>query len=47
MLNNKFVRLLVPGLVFQSILIGGGYGTGAEIAQFFGVSGGVGREIWT
>ncbi len=39
MLNNKFVRLLVPGLVFQSILIGGGYGTGAEIAQFFGVSG--------
>ena len=39
MLKNKFIRLLVPGLVFQSILIGGGYGTGAEIAQFFGVSG--------
>ncbi len=36
---KHFVKLLIPGLVFQSILIGGGYGTGAEIAQFFGVSG--------
>ena len=29
-------RYLTPGLVFQSVLIGGGYGTGAEIARYFG-----------
>lgn len=27
---------MTPGLVFQSVLIGGGYGTGAEIARYFG-----------
>lgn len=26
---------LVPGLVFQSVIVGGGYGTGREIAEFF------------
>ncbi len=30
---------LTPGLVFQSVLIGGGYGTGAEIARYFGSRG--------
>lgn len=39
MIKNQIVKLIVPGLVFQSILIAGGYGTGAEIAQFFGVNG--------
>jgi uncharacterized membrane protein YkvI len=33
--HNKFQRLVVPGLVFQSIVIAGGYGTGAELAEFF------------
>jgi uncharacterized membrane protein YkvI len=28
-------RYLLPGLVFQSVVIGGGYGTGREIVQFF------------
>lgn len=32
-------QYLVPGFLFQSIIIGGGYGTGNEIAQYFGVHG--------
>ncbi|MCZ6853684.1 MAG: hypothetical protein O7G86_07175 [Gammaproteobacteria bacterium] len=32
----KFVRIyLVPGAVFQSILVGGGYGTGREVVEYF------------
>lgn len=31
--------MLVPGLLFQSVLVGGGYGTGAEIARYFGRNG--------
>ena len=27
-------QLLVPGAVFQSIVVGGGYGTGREIVQY-------------
>lgn len=34
--KRRWTRLLVPGLMFQSLLVGGGYGTGAEIAQYFG-----------
>ena len=30
-----FRRYLLPGLLFQSIVIAGGYGTGRELAQFF------------
>ncbi|MDD7408279.1 MAG: hypothetical protein SOV71_06855 [Anaerovoracaceae bacterium] len=37
--HNKFQRLFLPGFIFQSMVIGGGYGTGAEMAQYFGVSG--------
>lgn len=32
---SMFKRLLLPGLVFQSICIAGGYGTGRELAEFF------------
>ncbi len=33
---NKFFRTyLLPGLIFQSITIGGGYGTGRELVEFF------------
>ena len=32
-------RYLVPGFLFQSVVIGGGYGTGNEISQYFGVHG--------
>ncbi len=35
-------RLLLPGLVFQSVIVGGGYGTGREIAEFFMGHGGLG-----
>lgn len=37
--NKKWTQYLVPGFIFQSVVIGGGYGTGAEIAQYFGVKG--------
>ena len=45
MKKKKWTRYLVPGLIFQSVLIGGGYGTGAEIAQYFGTSGMVGGML--
>jgi uncharacterized membrane protein YkvI len=36
LLNTRFVRLyVVPGAVFQSVMIGGGYGTGREIVEYF------------
>ncbi|MDN7129646.1 hypothetical protein J6I92_07160 [Pseudidiomarina sp. 1APR75-15] len=42
---NRWVQglgiYLVPGLVFQSVIVGGGYGTGREIAEFFLVHGAV------
>ena len=31
----RLTRYLTPGLVFQSVLVGGGYGTGAELARYF------------
>lgn len=34
--RRTWTRYLTPGLVFQSVLVGGGYGTGAEIARYFG-----------
>jgi uncharacterized membrane protein YkvI len=37
-------RYLLPGLVFQSVVIAGGYGTGRELAEFFlpyGPAGGI------
>ncbi|MBR2576461.1 MAG: hypothetical protein IKE40_04065 [Firmicutes bacterium] len=40
--KRGITRWLIPGLIFQSVTIGGGYGTGAEIAQYFGASGYVG-----
>ena len=34
--SSRFVRVyVVPGAVFQSVMIGGGYGTGREIVEFF------------
>jgi hypothetical protein len=31
MSTSKFRTYVMPGLVFQGVLIGGGYGTGREI----------------
>lgn len=33
--SKVFQRYLLPGFVFQSIIIGGGYGTGRELVEFF------------
>jgi uncharacterized membrane protein YkvI len=33
---SRFVKVyLVPGAVFQSVLVGGGYGTGREVIEYF------------
>lgn len=33
--TSAFRRYLLPGFVFQSVVIGGGYGTGRELVEFF------------
>ncbi|HET7038903.1 MAG TPA: hypothetical protein VFH97_03390 [Gemmatimonadales bacterium] len=33
--SGWFNRLLLPGFVFQSVVIAGGYGTGRELVEFF------------
>ena len=33
--NNFFQKYLLPGFIFQSLIIGGGYGTGRELVEFF------------
>jgi uncharacterized membrane protein YkvI len=33
--SGSFRRYVMPGLVFQGVLIGGGYGTGREIVEYF------------
>ena len=35
MKSSFFQRYFLPGLVFQSVVIGGGYGTGRELVEFF------------
>lgn len=35
MFKTWYRKYLVPGFVFQSIVIGGGYGTGRELVEFF------------
>ncbi len=45
-LNRPFVKkYLIPGAVFQSVLVGGGYGTGREIVEFFTQYGGGGGVL--
>jgi len=35
-LNSRFFKVyIVPGAVFQSVMVGGGYGTGREIVEYF------------
>ena len=37
---SKLIQIyVVPGLIFQSVIVGGGYGTGREIAEFFLIHG--------
>ena len=43
---NTFIRTyIVPAAVFQSVIIGGGYGTGREVVEFITVHGPVGG-LW-
>ena len=34
-MNSFYKKYLLPGFVFQGIVIGGGYATGRELAEFF------------
>ncbi|TMJ16839.1 MAG: hypothetical protein E6G94_03070 [Alphaproteobacteria bacterium] len=36
---SRFQRFLLPGLAFKAVVIGGGYATGRELAEFFLASG--------
>lgn len=40
--SNLFQRWLLPGFLFQSLIIGGGYATGRELVEFFLSSGPLG-----
>lgn len=40
--GSWFQRILLPGLVFKGVVIGGGYATGRELVEFFFASGPVG-----
>src|ERR1044072_7007374 len=45
--SSAFQRFVLPGLAFKAVVIGGGYATGREIAEFFlpaGPWGGVGAQ---
>ena len=33
--SSAFQRFILPGLAFKAVVIGGGYATGREIAEFF------------
>lgn len=37
--SGRFARFLLPGLAFKAVVIGGGYATGRELAEFFLPSG--------
>jgi len=37
--SSRFQRFLLPGLAFKAVVIGGGYATGRELAEFFLPSG--------
>ena len=39
---NWYRNYLLPGLIFQSVVIGGGYATGRELIEFFFASGPIG-----
>lgn len=43
--SETFKKYFVPGIVFQSVVIAGGYGTGRELAEFFLSFGTVGGLI--
>lgn len=45
-LDRRFFRVyIIPGAVFQSVMVGGGYGTGREIVEYFTSYGAVGGLV--
>ena len=47
--SSWFQRYLLPGLAFKAVVIGGGYATGRELAEFFlpsGPRGGLWPSCW-
>ena len=38
-MSSRFQRFVLPGLAFKAVVIGGGYATGRELAEFFLPSG--------
>src|SRR5438105_10419958 len=38
-MSSRFQRFLLPGFAFKAVVIGGGYATGRELAEFFMPSG--------
>lgn len=42
---DRFRRFLLPGLAFKAVVIGGGYATGRELAEFFLPSGPLGGLV--
>lgn len=44
-MGSAFRKYLLPGFVFQSIVVGGGYGTGRELVQFFLLEGPLGGYL--
>ena len=43
--NSRFKRWLLPGLGVKAVVIGGGYATGRELAEFFLSERAVGRTL--
>jgi hypothetical protein len=43
--SSWFQRLVLPGLAFKAVVIGGGYATGHELAEFFLPSGPPGGNV--
>jgi uncharacterized membrane protein YkvI len=42
---SRFQRFLLPGFAFKAVVIGGGYATGRELAEYFLVSGPAGGAL--
>jgi uncharacterized membrane protein YkvI len=43
--RSRFQRFVLPGLAFKAVVIGGGYATGRELAEFFLPSGPIGGAL--
>lgn len=42
---NFFRKYILPGFIFQSVIVGGGYATGRELIEFFFASGPIGGVL--